>query len=631
MIHLIWSPKKAEALWRQGRDAEAPYWAEILKYAGLAYHEWTLEAWREVQPEGLTLIAELDVADAAESAQLAALFTAYCARGNAILVAGGTHGLDATLGVKRIQSIREGWIDWAETSSSGASIAAATEATAKPSLAQGLRSSFHFFGATLVELAAGAAEEVEPHGALLPLAATVPAAGYPAVTIRDVGPGAAALLAVDLPRTCRLIQDGVAVLRDAVPAPDGTAAICDDILKADDGGVLDWDRDRDRVEEEGAPFFLHPIVDEFRVLLLRLLHHLHARIGRPLAQLWFWPEGLEAIGHISHDTDGNDPAGARMMLDRLREAGIRSSWCTIMPGYDADMYRRIVAEGHEIAMHYNALEAEGAYWDEELYRAQLAQLRSQLAVSHPDPADADRTQVIANKNHYLRWEGDVQFYRWCEKSGIVVEQSKGGTKQGNKGFLAGTCHLYRPVSTPAERNRLMNVYANPTLAWDPPMPIRCTQPEAQALIDRSADVYGVAHFLFHPATMLAYEPIGPNFVDLVRYGTGRGLAWWTARELYEWQERRNGVSVDIDSHDDAIVITAQQPCKGLTLLLPEDTAVDPDVAAATAAGIHSATIRCAQSVTRFGIRHRQWILDIPVGVTRIPLQKSSDLAVQGSK
>ncbi|TNJ64508.1 hypothetical protein FE784_19710 [Paenibacillus hemerocallicola] len=582
VIHVIWNEKQAQAVWRQGRDVYTPYLFEILKQAGLAYEAWTPEAWLNSRPEGITLVVGLD-----NETDWPEVFRSYCESGNALLAVGDTYGLDPILGVRKVRTVKEGWIGWNDSA-----------------LAGGLQSSFHFFGSTLVQPADG----VEAHGSITLRSGTETA--HPAVTVKAYPQGAAAMLTVDLARTFCLLQQGVSVVKDGAPSSDGTGAINDDIFKTDDSSVLDWDRDRSSVDG-GVPFFLHPIVDEFRILLVRLLHRLGESVSRTFAQVWFWPEGLEAVGHISHDTDGNVSEAAEMLLNRLREAGIKSSWCIIMPGYPEPIYRRILEEGHEAALHYNALEAEGCYWDEALFNEQLAMLKSQLAVMN---ASVD---ITMNKNHFLRWEGDVQFYKWCEKAGIVVEQSKGGTKQGNKGFLAGTCHPYLPVSDAAENNRLMNVYSNPTLAWDPPIPIRCTIQEAKAIVDRSKDVYGVAHFLYHPAMFKAHELVGPGFVDLIRYGEELGLPWWTAIELYEWLQLRRSVEVRVE--DGSLRISAARGCKGLTVLLSAD-AVAPE-------GDSAAALRSARAVERMGLHLQEWVLDVSAGETCIPLHGTIGAAV----
>ena len=68
------------------------------------------------------------------------------------------------------------------------------------------------------------------------------------------------------------------------------------------------------------------------------------------------PDDLPAPGHVSHDTDGNDPDLGWAMLEATREAGIPTTWCTIEPGYDTEFYKAVLDYGSEIALHYDALD-----------------------------------------------------------------------------------------------------------------------------------------------------------------------------------------------------------------------------------------------------------------------------------
>lgn len=577
MLHVVWNEAECERTWREGRDCFAPRLFEMLDDLGLSYASWDPGAWIARKPSGITIaIGGMEGGGAAWEHACAD----YCAAGGGLLAIGDTHGLDRLLGVACEGVANEGWVDWG-----GAELAA------------GLLGSFHFFGATQAAAAAG----TEAWGQLT--ARSGAGGGTPAVTFRSVGAGAAAFIAVDLMKTACTIQMGQAVVRDGFPAPDGSAPIDDGLLKTDDGAVLDWERDRDTLDAGGAPFFLHPIVDEWRILFMRVFHRLAERLGGDYAHVWFWPEGAAAIGHISHDTDGHSGPCAERLLGRLREAGIRSTWCTLMPGYERELRERIAAEGHEIAFHYNAMgtDVPESRWSEAHFRSQLAMLAGQ----YPGYA------LLSNKNHYLRWEGGVAFYEWCERAGIVVEMSKGGTKRGNKGFLFGTCHPHAPVHTAKERNRPMKLISLPTLAWDPPMPSRCTLPEAFALMERARDVYGVAHLLFHPGWMTGEDEIGPGLVASVRHGDELGLRWWTAEEIWRWRETRRGLAVGIFRRGEQaaeVVVDALKPVKGATFLIARGVA-----GTAISAADGAAAVRSYRAAERFGCRYMELIADVPAG------------------
>ncbi|GGD78432.1 hypothetical protein [Paenibacillus nasutitermitis] len=195
-----------------------------------------------------------------------------------------------------------------------------------------------------------------------------------------------------------------------------------------------------------------------------------------------------------------------------------------------------------------------------------------------------------------------------------MEQSKGGTKQGNKGFLFGTCHSYVPVSSASESNRMMKLFSLPTLAWDPTIELRCTLEEGQTIIDESARVNGVAHLLFHPAA-LHREGVAAALVELAEYGRNKGLQWWTSEEIYRWMELKRGIEATVifDKHQRRqLLVRAQQPCKGVTVLLSQ---------AAPQVGIPSneGAVRSIKPTDRFGLASHELVLDLNEGETVIPI------------
>lgn len=300
----------------------------------------------EQQPDGITVVVGLN-----DHEQWPSIFKQYCSNGNSILTIGSTFGLDAVMGLNKPEeaaTIREGWIKW--------------EACG---LAANLASSFHFFEAALVEPSPG----TEAWGKLM--RKNGQPTSHPAFTMRSYTSGCAAMLCFDISKTFWMIQQGIAVEKDGVPTPDGTGSIDDDILKTDDGSVLDWHNDRSRIHPDSATFYKLPIVDEIRILFVRAIHAIYERTGETMASVWFWPEGIDGIGHISHDSDGNSVDAAERMLETLSEADIRSTWCVIMPGYPESVYEKAAAAGHEIALHYNALDSEeNSLWDEEHFNYQ---------------------------------------------------------------------------------------------------------------------------------------------------------------------------------------------------------------------------------------------------------------------
>lgn len=376
----------------------------------------------------------------------------------------------------------------------------------------------------------------------------------PALIENVVGKGKCLLIAPDLIGSVIRIQQGRAVLRDGIPAPDGTGSTNDGVLKSDDGQVLDWLLDREEVS--GAPgfsAFLQPIADQWRGLLLRSIFMAAQWQKVALPVLWYHPDGLDAVGHISHDTDFNDPDLARCMLGIVREAGIQSTWCIILPGYEPDLIDAIRADGHELAVHFDAM-TEGCPWGESYFDAQWRRLCEMFG-----PAD----HPITNKNHYLRWEGDSEFWEWCIPRGIQLDQSKGASKTGAAGFNFGTCHLYRPVD---REGTVLPIWEMATPTFD----LHMFAPEIflPPLLDAVLRHYGFLHLLFHP-WCLEYPGVAEAIKNAVRYGNEKGLQWRTGRQIVEWETARREASWQGTS--DAIALTTPDAIPGATLLVLAST------------------------------------------------------------
>lgn len=342
---------------------------------------------------------------------------------------------------------------------------------------------------------------------------------------RQVGQGVVLLLAVDATGSVVRIQQGVAVTRDRVSAPDGTASVSDGVLKSSDGSVLDWWFDRQPLP--GLPQLsacLYPVADMWKEIVMRAILYLAQRSRVPLPILWLYPRNLPALAHLSHDTDANDPLLAQEMLRILREARVCSTWCVILPGYPLEIIRNIRAEGHELAMHYDAME-EGTEWSEQEFYQQYERLTTLF----------ERYPPTTNKNHYLRWEGDTEFFGWCQRRGIQLDQSKGPSKTGEAGFPFGTCHPYFPLSPAGE---LYDVIELPTLTQD----LHLFAPDAllEPLLQAVLQVHGVLHLLFHPAH-INKPGVADALVRAVREARRNQMEWWTAQQINAWERARRSV------------------------------------------------------------------------------------------
>jgi peptidoglycan/xylan/chitin deacetylase (PgdA/CDA1 family) len=558
------------------------YVREILGHAGLCYEEIAPEAIRGRLPHVRLL---LTVGDGRPDDELREGLREWVESGGAWLSVGGCCDDPELFGVAPEEPAYSGWAAGVALLGEGY---LHPEQAAHPALRH-IRNPLHFFGGAAVraETATRLASGLDSHGR---------PTGRAVMTERTVGAGRAMVIAADVTGTVVRIQQGTGVACDGVPAQDGSAALCDAVLKSDDGAVLDWQFDRQPVPKaNGLCGFLEPVADLWREILLRSLLHLalEARVALPL--LWLYPHNLPALAVMSHDTDMNDPERAMRLLEVLREEGIRSTWCVILPGYPPELLQAIRDAGHELAMHYDALDFP---WSEEEFERQHGALVELFEGRLP----------ITNKNHFLRWEGYAELWEWCERLGILVDQSKGASKTGEAGFNFGTCHPYRPVRNDGSVIDVMEV-ATPTQDLVVFAPPALLPPLLAAVMER----HGVLHLLFHPAHILT-EGVAGALAEAARSARERGMEWRTAGELALWERARRAArwqSFRQTGEEAAVEIYCEEALPGATLfwLAPEP---DDD----TRGGVAPPVL-----VGRWGFRFGFLTLDLPAGgVYRIDLR-----------
>ncbi len=514
-------------------NPRAPAWGyitEILRRAGLFFEPLSPDDLEELfhrPPCVVVLAGHLPLTTKQRHA-----LTTWVNRGGALLGLGGTSGLDGVFGVKSERSFEDGWLK--------------IKAPDHP-VTRGLRSSLHVFGGY----------------ALAPGGATVLAdvdtsnryAQGSAILENRFGQGQALLLGPDLIFSIVHIQQGVSVLQDAHPAPDGSAAVNDGALKAEDGLVLDWQRDRSPAAPDNGQIFLEPVSDELRELILRSIFHLAREQRLMLPVLYYWPRSLDGVGLISHDTDGNDPAKAPVLLEVMRRCQVQSTWVLLYPGgYPSDFYRQLKQDGFEIGLHYDAMTATPhTFWSKENFLFQHRWVRETAGLE----------QIYSNKNHYTRWEGRLQFWRWLEEAGMHSDETRGPSKKGTIGFPLGGSQPYFPLDDEAASPRCFNVLEVNLMTQD--LVVTCPPEYGPQLLDSAVRHHGVAHFLFHPAHILK-PGVADALTKLLDYGRTKRLEWWKNEQIYEWEMLRRGVTATFDTAS-AATLHAPRPLSQATLLL----------------------------------------------------------------
>ncbi|MEN6372360.1 MAG: hypothetical protein ABFD64_10145 [Armatimonadota bacterium] len=509
------------------------YMLEILDHSGVCY----TQVKKEELADRLDRIGVLmTVGEGKLSDELKSSLESWVKAGGAWLAMGGVCGMENLLGVEAEQPAYSYW---------GGSLSTLGEGYLKPESAEHpilshLEIPLHYFNGIPV-MARGAevlAEAINAHQQ---------PTGRAALTEIKVGDGKCVLIAPDVTGSVVRIQQGVSVSRDGIPAPDGTSPVCDSVLKSDDGQQLDWIFDRQPVEGvPGFKAFLQPVADQWRELLLRAIFYLSSEQNINLPVLWLYPKNLRALGHLSHDSDGNDPDCALAMLDTMAKTGINSTWCVHVPGYPADILDLIRQAGHELAMHFDSM-SPGTCFSEEEFDSHFKEL-----------AELFGTAPTTNKNHYLRWEGDTEFFEWCKKRGIMMDESKGASKTGEAGFNFGTMTPYRPIT---RDGRIIDVLELPTLTQD--LLVFAPKELASPLIKTAVKHFGIVHFLYHP-THITKPEMPEAIVETVKTGRDAGLEWWTSRRIADWMKARRATSWTAYSSTDKSAIVKLKSAIALT-------------------------------------------------------------------
>jgi hypothetical protein len=513
------------------------YIFEILDHAGLFYQRVHLS-----ELPGLLRFPAvlLTVGDTKVTPEAANHLAKWVESGGAWISIGGLCGCDELFGARADLPSYRGW---------GVSAANLGEGYLVPGTAEHLfsdsRLPLHFFNGLAVQATTGTV-----------LAATLDSHQRPiarAGLIENcVGAGRALLLGPDLTGTIVRIQQGIGVTRDGVSAPDGTAPLADNVLKSGDGSVLDWMFDRLPVEGiPGLCAYTEPIADCWRELLLRMITHCAQHTQTPIPQLWYYPENRPAMAHLSHDSDMNEEHLGEQLLDVLEKGGLHSTWCIILPGYSPGLMAKIKQAGHELAMHYDAM-SQGKQWSSDEFHEQFLELASLFEGESP----------VTNKNHYLRYEGDMELFHWCASHGILMDQTKGASKPGEAGYNFGTCHVYFPAEMQGQLSSVLEL-ATPTQDFE----VFISSRFLQHLIRAAEKHHGIMHLLFHPAH-IAKVGVAQSLLEAIAEARRHGLEWWTAREISTWERARRTVSWSAFRKDgDAwtVSVTAQSLLENATI------------------------------------------------------------------
>ncbi|TLS50113.1 hypothetical protein FE782_22545 [Paenibacillus antri] len=526
---------------RYGINVFEAFVGEVLAHAGIPF-EWI----RRTEQVGECKPDVLLVAFAEEDAMTAEAIWNYAERGGIVISYAGLNGLASKLGCYEQRDIPVGYAEAMPT----------TGGDSRP---------LRFLGAVPWAPASSSPRASAEVGTIRKECPDGAEAGA-ALQRFGVGEGAIDRWSVNIPRTIVLLQQGTGpVFHDGVPAKDGTGAVDEGILKADDRCGMDWELDREKTET-GAPYFAHPYADLWKEQLISHLLKRVTAMGLTLPFLGLWPDGVPAVAMISHDSDLNLDESAETTLSVLKECGIRSTWCMIEPGYSPHIYEKAKRDGHELAFHYNALDAQNGRWGEDEFDRQFAWLKEATGGA----------PIVSNKNHYTRTEGWGELFAWCEKHGIQAEQTRGPSKKGNIGFLFGTCHPYFPISWFDDGNRAYDVLEISFLTQDLDHMLLADSSVVVPFLEQVARVQGVAHFLFHQVHIHQQPPVTAALRKVVAEARKRGFEFWTCERINDWERARRNVEIVGVEADGAVHARGAEGLNDAAIFVPIAEPADLD-------------------------------------------------------
>ncbi|UVI32664.1 hypothetical protein [Paenibacillus spongiae] len=535
-VGVLLDRKAAERRWQYGLNSFEYYMEEVLRHAGVPFER--LEH-IELLPERSydIVIAALAPNDAAA----ASLLWSYAEQGGTVIACAGLNAMAARLGAVPHRSSGPGYasfVDWRAIPVRYSQAAPWKTEPGNPNLIQET-------GMLMKDHPAGAAQG-------------------PARQTFRIGKGLLERWAIDICGTIVELQQGTGpVLDDGEPAPDGTAAVNEGILKADDRIAMDWEHDR-LLTETGSPYFAYPYADYWRDLFIGHLLQSVLSLELTLPVVGCWPDGIERVAMISHDSDLNQDIHAESALEQLGECGIRSTWCMIEPGYSPGIYDLVKAAGHELAFHYNALDEQNGRWAEDEFERQLDWLKQA----------ANLPAVTSNKNHYTRFEGWGELFEWCEKGGVQSDQTRGPSKKGNVGFIFGTCRPYFPIAWAGENNRMYDVLEIGFLTQDLDLTTQWSDSSViNPFLDEVARMNGVAHFLFHQVHIHNSASVRAALRRVVEEARSRGFTFWTGEQINRWERSRRNISLDMAA-DGTVIVSGEAP-EGAVIWIPVPDGYEP--------------------------------------------------------
>ncbi len=492
------------------QDCYAAWFREVLDHAGLPY--------REIEHIGLEDLNEFDVLLLAGEGELNASqrksLTGWIDGGGSLVVCGSTWSLDDVLGVSKSERppFSRGWID---------------PPTTKDRLwPEGARKTL-FYGGCRVEAQAAAVVAWTEDGS-------------PAITRNKK----CTFVAPHVGKTLALMHLGRSVESDAIGPGDGSVALEDGVLRAEDGTNLSYNEHREVPEGCDVPIFAHAHADAVREMWVRAVYEALEGCGKPAFATWHWPEDAESVASVSVDCDNSEQEDIQRLCKIMANYGMRATWLVPAPGLPADIYRQLRRWGHTSGLLFKPDTGDAPAEVMKLQHMHISRGSGSKSVSCVRSEDG-------------QWRGLTGFYEEAEKTGARLSVSKGGVQPGSAGFLFGSCHMHFPVTRNGRRFKVAE------LPYSVCQPGIVTEARAvQPLIEEAVRRHGCLHMSLKLSRAEVQELYLQDALMLIRQARMRQFS---PERLYEYERDRRALRI-VGGAEGLNLVSATN-MEGLTLMV----------------------------------------------------------------
>lgn len=370
---------------------------------------------------------------------------------------------------------------------------------------------------------------------------------FVAASRRSIKAGSVHFVAPHVGQTISMMVFGRSVETDGIGPADTSAVLDDGILRAEDGTMLDFAKDRP-TEGQSMPYFAHAHADAVRELWLRSVFEACECTNKALMVTWHLPGSATSAAMLTIDCAEPNVDQFQDSHRFLANLGARPSWLVGHIGFPNDIYRVMNNSLHEVGVLYDRAHEDS--WESEKLRLQHLSLTRAAATRHSDAIRASNG----------RWEGYLQPYNAIARSSARISVAKGGRQPGTSGFLFGGS---RPVQAIHRDGTATGVFEVPYVAFVPKFP----DPAAENVITEVAQRHGIFHIAAELGDLKTIEAQA-SLRRLIMLAKQAHMKFILPSELahLETQRRQLRVQVQSATESNVIAITPIEDIEDLTLL-----------------------------------------------------------------